>query len=246
MVEPPTDDPEAVALHARFAPLLPLPTGRPLVFAHLAQSLDGRIALDCGCSQWLTGPEDLDHTHRLRAMADAVLVGASTASVDDPRLTVRRVPGPHPLRVVLDPRRRLTTQSQILREDVAPTLLLCTEELAGAPVGCAEVVGLPTTNGWIAPETILAELHARGVRRLLIEGGGVTVSHFLQANLLDRLHLVTAPLLLGSGRPGIRLSAITSLSGARRPAVRVERLGVDTLFDCDFSEEDLSFDEAAQ
>ena len=229
-------DPAAAALYARYAPLLSVPPDRPLVYAHLAQSIDGRIALTTGCSQWLTGDEDLDHTHRLRALSDAVLVGASTVSLDDPLLTVRRVPGRSPLRVVLDPQRRLPGHHRVFTESSIPTLLLCREDAGGAKPGHAEVVGLPTgPGGWLSPHAILSALASRGVRRLFIEGGGVTVSRFLEVGLLDRLHLVVAPMVLGSGRPALQLPTIAALSDAWRPAVRVERLGPDTLFDCAFS-----------
>ncbi|MEO0604067.1 MAG: RibD family protein, partial [Myxococcota bacterium] len=97
-----------------YRPVLePEPPDRPYVVAHLAQSLDGCIALPAGESQWISGHEDLVHTHRLRALCDAVLVGARTVVHDDPQLTVRHVEGPHPLRVVLDPNGRLGPEHRV-------------------------------------------------------------------------------------------------------------------------------------
>lgn len=222
----------APAALSMYLPLLTVPAHRPLVFAHLAQSLDGRIALDAGASQWLSGPADLDHTHRLRALADAVLVGASTVALDNPRLTVRRVPGRNPLRLVIDPMLRLSPDHTVFQSDAAPTLVICRADAPGdAP---AEVLRLPVRDGALCPRDICAALWARGVRRLMIEGGGVTVSRFLSAGRLDRLHLVVAPVVLGQGRPSLRLEAITSLDEATRPKVTRHALGVDTLFDCDF------------
>ena len=179
--------------------------------------------------------EDLDHTHRLRALADAVLVGASTVELDDPQLTVRRVSGTNPLRVVLDPYRRLASNHQIFNDGSAPTLVICHQDALTPAPGKTEILGLPSTDDTISPQHILSALWMRGVQRLFIEGGGVTVSRFLQAGLLDRLHLVVAPLLIGSGRPAIQLPTIDSLQSALQPEVRIEMLGRDTLFDCAFS-----------
>ena len=121
---------DAHDLVERFLPLFDaVAVERPYVVAHMAQSLDGRIALPCGSSQWITGPADLEHTHRLRALCDAVLVGANTVVADDPQLTVRRVPGPNPLRVVLDPRSRVPAERRVF-QDGLPTLRVCR---AGAP-----------------------------------------------------------------------------------------------------------------
>src|SRR5258708_4320073 len=91
-----------------FAPVrAPVPEGTSFVLGRVAQSLDGYIATRDGESVWISGPDDLRHTHRLRALSDAVLVGARTIRADNPRLTTRLVDGPSPVRVVLDPDRRL-------------------------------------------------------------------------------------------------------------------------------------------
>ncbi|MEZ4237497.1 MAG: RibD family protein [Myxococcota bacterium] len=211
-------------------PLLPV-AGDVRVVVHLAQSLDGRIALPDGCSQWISGDADLVHTHRLRALCDAVIVGARTVEADDPRLTVRRVPGPNPVRVVLDPSARLDGDRNVFSDEQAPTWRVCA---GAAQAGEGDIV-LPTADGTLDPVALVAALHERGIRRILVEGGGRTASLFVRSGAADRLHLVVAPVLLGAGCPSFDLPEplAPTLGGCPRPPTRAHPLGDDVLFDCD-------------
>jgi diaminohydroxyphosphoribosylaminopyrimidine deaminase / 5-amino-6-(5-phosphoribosylamino)uracil reductase len=208
----------------------------PFVVAHLGQSLDGRIATVDGSSRWVTGPEDVAHTHRMRALFDAVVVGAETVRHDDPQLTVRLVPGRNPTRVVLDPGRRLKAGYRLFTDGAAPTLVLCADELAGRRprLGQAEVIGAGADAGRLRPAAVLDLLARRGLRRVFVEGGGITVSRFLAAGCLHRLQITIAPLIIGSGRPSISLPKIGRLSESLRPTVRKFDLGRDILFECRF------------
>ena len=245
---------------------LPLQARADLVVAQAGQSLDGRIATAAGHSHYVTGPGDIRRLHRLRALVDAVIVGAGAVAADDPRLTVREADGDNPLRVVIDPNGRLDRSRRVFRDGAAPTVVIRRRrdagpgrphpERAAGPRGVGaearrapserpapprdagaervDIVELPCGPcGTIDPRDVLAALRERGCRRFLIEGGGVTVSRFLAAGAVDRLHVAVAPLLIGSGRPAFTLAPIATLEQALRPACRVFRLGDDMLFDLD-------------
>jgi 3,4-dihydroxy 2-butanone 4-phosphate synthase/GTP cyclohydrolase II len=199
--------------------------GQDVVVAQLAQSLDGFIAAADGDSRDLSGPEDHEHLHRLRALVDAVVVGARTVVADDPRLTVREVVGPDPVRVVLDPSARTPCTATLLT-DGGPTLWLVGPRAHVPPVGPGvEVVRLEPAD--FEPAAILGLLRRRGLSRVLVEGGGRTVSTFVEAGCVDRLYLTSVPLLLGEGVPGIRLPAASEVADAPRLPWRRLALGAD-------------------
>jgi len=229
-------DRAAAELFELFLPLCVGAASEKLVVGHLGQSLDGQIATASGASQYVTGPENIRHMHRLRALFDAVIVGARTVECDNPQLTTRLVPGPNPTRVVLDPRRRLHGERVLFRDGAATTVLVCSRGLEQHNgLGHAEVLGIDAEGELLPVTSVIAALHARGLKRLFVEGGGVTVSRFLAARALDRLHLTVSNVFLGAGRPGIALPGIDRLDGALRPRVRRFTLGDDVLFDCDFA-----------
>ncbi|HTZ79669.1 MAG TPA: RibD family protein [Stellaceae bacterium] len=230
--------PGAAELLDLYLPLALVPARQSFVLAHLAQSLDGRIATVEGASQWLTGSEDLCHTHRLRALADAVIVGAATVRNDDPRLTVRRCSGDQPVRVVLDTNLTLSADRQLFQESAVPTLVLAAADRVGDAkrLGAAEIVPVPREGERLPPQAVRAVLARRGLHWLFIEGGGVTVSRFLAAGVLDRLQIALAPVILGSGRPSLQLQEIGDLAEAIRPQTRRFTLGNDVLIECKLRE----------
>ena len=229
------DDPRHAMIDL-YLPICGATDANPITVGHLGQSLDGFIATHAGESQYVTGEENILHLHRMRALCDAVIVGAGTVAADDPQLTTRHVEGPSPLRVVLDPTRRLAEHYKVFNDDSADTLYVCAKSLARAGethVGRASIVALDEAPDGVDVGDVLRELRARGCHRIFVDGGGVTVSMFLEANLLDRLQIAIAPLLIGDGRPAIRLPARRSLSDCHRPRYRVFRMGADVLFDCE-------------
>nr|WP_290827669.1 RibD family protein [Halomonas sp.] len=195
--------------------------------------MDGRIATESGHSHYINGHESLIHLHRLRALVDAVIIGAGTACADNPQLTVRHVNGTHPTRVVLDPRGRVPSDLALMNTASAPTLHIVGPEVALAPTDDhVQRCVLPlNARGQFTPSDVIALLNNHGLSRVLVEGGGITVSQFIEAGAVDRLHLLVAPLLIGSGRPGLKMTPIDTLDSALRPPTRSFRCGDDTLFD---------------
>lgn len=209
------------------------------VIAQLGQSLDGRIATVTGKSRYINGEGGLLHLHRLRAISDAVVVGSGTAAADNPRLTVRLTEGPNPVRVLIDRHRRVPAEHHLLTDRAAPTLHLVAGKAplpdpARLGTGTLEVACLSEDNGPIRPAEVLRALNHFGLRRIFVEGGGQTVSTFLQAGLVDQLHVMVAPMIIGSGQAAFTLREIDSLKDALRPGSRMISLGSDMLFALDF------------
>lgn len=194
----------AAALNAGY--LLMRTDGRPLVTLKVATSLDGRIATRTGESQWITGPEARSRTHLLRAAHDAVVVGSGTAVADDPRLSVR-LPGMEackPLRVVLDGRLRLPLTHDLVRGAAThPTLLLTREDaphdrLAAYREAGVEVAAIPTdAAGALSLGAALRLLGARGLTRVMVEGGGQLAAGLLRGGWVDRLVWFRAGCVIG-------------------------------------------------
>jgi diaminohydroxyphosphoribosylaminopyrimidine deaminase / 5-amino-6-(5-phosphoribosylamino)uracil reductase len=206
-----------------------------LIVGQLGQSLDGRVATESGHSKYINGPAGLVHLHRLRTLVDVVVVGVGTAIADDPQLTVRRVSGPQPARVVIDPKGRLGADARMFADNGVRRFLITEQRTRCAPPAGVEVITLPTIDGQFAPAAILAALAGCGMRRMLIEGGADTISRFITAGCLDRLHVMVAPIILGVGGPGIALPSLDRADQAPRMPVRLHKIDDDVLFDCDLS-----------
>lgn len=213
----------AAALNAGFLSRVRL--GRPLVTWKAATSLDGRIATRSGESQWITGALSRDRTHLLRADHDAVLIGVGTAAADDPKLTCR-LPGLRdrsPLRIVVDPRLRLPLTSLLVREAAkVPTWIACLEKPEPARAAAYRQSGVELIE--IAPKGdqpdmtgLFAALGARGLTRVLVEGGGRVVAALLAAGLIDRAVMFRAgPVIGGDGVPAVAGFGLEKLVDAPR------------------------------
>jgi riboflavin-specific deaminase-like protein len=213
---------------------------RPLVTLHFAQTLDGRIATRDARVE-LSTHEGVVHAHRARATHDAVLVGLRTVLIDDPLLTVRACEGPQPLRIVLASALAVPEGVRLLSGGGAPlggqVLVVGAEGRAPEAAHArlrergAEVVVVPATGrGWVSLPHALSEFHARGVSRLLVEGGASVLTSFLRERLADQAEVEIAPRLLGD----TAIAAVGALGGLPPSSIAlrqpiVERLGGNVL-----------------
>ena len=183
------------------------PADRPYVVLKYAQTLDGRIATANGDSKWISGEEERAVSHALRAACDAVMVGVGTVLNDDPRLTVRLVPGASPLRVVLDSTLRTPSNALLLDGDPV-TMVLTTDRASEGDRRRVRETGagvrvLPPGPGGVDLAAGLRVLRECGVRSLLVEGGARVITSLLGAGLVDRIVVGTASKIIGSGREAV-------------------------------------------
>jgi len=220
---------EAAELNRGF--FLRTTSGRPFVTLKIAQSLDGRSASASGQSKWITGDEARLYGHLLRARHDAILIGVETALADDPELTCR-IPGLEtrsPLRVVLDSRLRLNEWSRLAQTARDVPTIVFTSKASGGPLetcGVEIVQVARDARGRPDVAAVLKDLAARGITRVLVEGGASVHASFLDRGFADRLEVFTAPKVLGGGgRPAI--DALAALGLDETP--RFKRVGIKTL-----------------
>ncbi|MFB6562595.1 bifunctional diaminohydroxyphosphoribosylaminopyrimidine deaminase/5-amino-6-(5-phosphoribosylamino)uracil reductase RibD [Streptomyces sp. NPDC056400] len=202
--------------------------GRPHVTWKYAATLDGRSAAADGSSRWISSAESRADVHRLRAEADAVLVGGGTLRADDPHLAVRGVEGAvQPLRIALDARAALRPTARIL-DDAAPTLLVVGEDADTRHLPGVELLRLPLHDGRIGVHDLLTRLFQRGVRSVLLEGGPTLAGAFLEDGAVDRVVGYIAPALLGAGPAALADAGIKNISGAQRLDItEAVRIGPD-------------------
>lgn len=192
---------------------------RPWTLCKWAMTLDGKTAAPTGEARWISGPEARRRTHELRARCCGVMVGFRTAQIDDPELTVRHVEGKQPVRIVVDPLGEIDDDSNLVRTaHKAPTWLLASEDVDPRRTGVlrdlgVEVIQIPTAEG---PRRLhlgraFRELRRRGLRRLLVEGGGGLVAQMFAWHCVDQVLAFVAPKIIGGqGAP-------TPVGGEGRP-----------------------------
>ena len=211
---------------------------RPHVTLKIATSMDGRIALSNGVSQWITSSESRARVHQMRADHDAVLVGIGTVLADDPLLTARTVPPPakQPIRIVADSQLRTPDHSRLLTSQGLGKVVLAS---ASDPQGYSrdamqngpEIWVVPGADGKVSPQRLLDRCAVEGLSRIFLEGGGKLAASFIQAGLVDTIEWFRAPILIGGdGLPAVAALGLSEMKHAPRwRTAATARIGDDTL-----------------
>ena len=168
-------------------------TSMPLVIAKVAQSKDGYIGIDSDTSVWLTGEESRIHTHKLRSNVDGIMVGKNTALIDNPQLTVRKVAGHNPARIILDTNRTLPLNLNIFKDDKAETIIMCSDDRFNkANTTFCKYIPVKEENGLLSIKETLKLLAKDGIMSILVEGGCKLLTSFQDENLIDEIYIYTS------------------------------------------------------
>lgn len=211
---------------------------RPHVTLKIATSMDGRIALSNGVSQWITGSESRARVHEMRADHDAVLVGVGTVLADDPLLTARTVPPParQPVRIVADSSLRTPEHARLLgSQGLGRVVLASAVEAKGYPkeaiASGPEIWTVPGPDGKVSPQRLLDRCAVDGLVKIFLEGGGKLAASFIKAGLVDTIEWFRAPILIGGdGLPAVAALGLSEMSDAPRwHTTATARIGDDSL-----------------
>jgi riboflavin-specific deaminase-like protein len=171
--------------------------------AHLTQSVDGRIATVTGHSKWIGNEEDLLHVHCMRSLCDAVIIGGNTLRLDEPKLTVRNVEGPNPIKIIIG--NKQNNLQSLLDHNTVPIISFSNQPLYPDNTCVQEFI---FEGNQIHTQNILNTLYQQGIQSVYVEGGASTVSCFLKEKTIDSLQVHIANKILGSGKPSICLDEI--------------------------------------
>ncbi len=200
---------------------------RPKITLKFAQSLDGKIAAQTGDSKWLSNPKMLEFAHELRAKNDAILVGINTILKDDSLLTVRRVKGQNPIRLILDSNLKISLESQIIKTaNKIKTIIFISNKtkisdekqkfLDKKNIKTVKIKNVDENLGLDLGE-ILEHVEKIGVKTLLVEGGSKVITNFIKNDLFDRIYIVFSPILIGNdGIPAIQNLGIKTIKNAKK------------------------------
>ncbi len=216
-----TMEKEAAALNEKYYKFIR--TGVPFVHLKIAQSLDGRIATTVGNSQWITNQNALERVHKLRSEYDAVLVGINTVIKDDPALTVRKVRGRNPYRIVLDDQLNIPDTAKLISDGLQNKTLILTVQPIDHPrarelshKGVQVVSIVPDDEGRIDLTAALKHLADLRIESILVEGGGTVFTSFIRQKLFDKISFFIAPMIIGSGIESVGNLGIQAISDAYR------------------------------
>lgn len=203
--------PDLISYIRLYLPLLlasRLQPSRPFIISHFAQSLDGKICTTSGKSKWISNEDNLNHSHRLRAMVDGVLVGGGTIKADKPKLTVRRVEGKNPKRIFWC--NTIDDYTDYKAENTYTILIAAKNIIKTTPKGIDHYISYKNEKSSI--QEVLVKLKEIGINSIFIEGGSNTLSHFHQARLIDLMQIHIAPIIFGSGKSAFEMQPIDEVS----------------------------------
>ncbi|OGW74656.1 MAG: hypothetical protein A2Z72_01025 [Omnitrophica bacterium RBG_13_46_9] len=211
---------------------------RPYITLKFAQTIDGRIAARDGSSKWISCPESRKFAHRLRAENDGILVGVNTILKDDPSLTTRLVKGKSPARIIIDGKLRTPLGSRVVKSAKSVRTIVITTPKA--PVRKIKTLERKGVKILIAPASkkdnvdiggIVRILYRKGIKRLLVEGGGKTITSFIRSGLADRVFIIISPKILGSGVESIGDLGIYNIKSALKLRIKeIKRAGKDAIY----------------
>ena len=196
----------------------------------IGQSLDGKIALNNGSSHYINEKESITYLHCLRSISDGVLVGVNTIIKDNPLLTTRKIKGPNPIRLIIDPTLKLTNKYKIFKDDNKN--IIFTNSSKEKKFINTTIVKFPKKN---FTQNIYDYLEKTSLQTILIEGGPTTLSHFIELKLLNYMQFIISPTIIGSGIESVRLKPISDLKNALRVKNTICKLGKEIIVTLDFN-----------
>jgi diaminohydroxyphosphoribosylaminopyrimidine deaminase / 5-amino-6-(5-phosphoribosylamino)uracil reductase len=212
---------------------------RPAVTVSFAQSIDGRIATTTGDSQWISGDATLKLAHTLRAENEGIVAGIGTVLKDDPELTCRLDTGKNPARFIFDSNLRIPLESKIVRTAAdIPTVIFVRHGIHSGKLEKFSRTSIrieplsPGPDGLLCLEGAMAFMRREGIKSVLVEGGGHVITSFLKKKFVDRLIVVIAPMVIGTGIQAVNDLNVRSLSEALRPStIKIEKMGNDVVWE---------------
>ena len=196
----------------------------------IGQSLDGKIALNNGSSHYINEKESITYLHCLRSISDGVLVGVNTIIKDNPLLTTRKIKGPNPIRLIIDPTLKLTNKYKIFKDDNKN--IIFTNSSKEKKFINTTIVKFPKKN---FTQNIYDYLEKTSLQTILIEGGPTTLSHFIELKLLNYMQFIISPTIIGSGIDSVKLKPISDLKNALRAKNTKCKLGKEMIVTLDFN-----------
>jgi diaminohydroxyphosphoribosylaminopyrimidine deaminase/5-amino-6-(5-phosphoribosylamino)uracil reductase len=214
-------------------------TNLPFITLKFAQTLDGRIATATGHSKWISCDKSLTYAHKLRAQHDAILVGINTIITDNPELTVRHVRGRNPLRVVVDSKLKISPKAKVLQTTGKVKTLIATTKKPDDPafkkISATGAIVLPcraNKKGRVDLKDLFKKLAVRNISSVLVEGGARVITSVLENNLAQRIVVVIAPKIMGTGTQAVGDLNINRIDAAKKLAVQnIFKSGDDIIID---------------